>query len=88
LTSQQLKGLVMSAFAKHPDRIRRGSPPPPIVRFKKPRRLKDWCAFTGTSKATTWRRIKDGTLLIAYLGAIPYIIGGPAGLSGDSDDVA
>jgi hypothetical protein len=84
-----LKGLVMSAFAKYPDRSRRvPQPPAPIVRFKKPRRLKEWCAFTGTSKATTWRRIKDRTLLVEYLGAIPYIVGGPAGLSGDSDEAA
>jgi hypothetical protein len=71
----------MSAIAKNPERIRGQSAA--IVRFKKPRRLKEWGAFTGTSKATTWRRIKDGTLLVEYLGTIPYIVGGPPGLSGD-----
>jgi hypothetical protein len=63
-------------------------PPPPTatIRFKTPRRISEWCAFSGTSRATTWRRIKDRTLLVEYFGSIPYIVGGPAHLSRDNDD--
>lgn len=53
------------------------------IRYKKPRRVKKFCEDTGVSKPTVWRRIKDGTLQVEYLGDIPLIVGGPAGLSGD-----
>jgi hypothetical protein len=50
----------------------------PITRYKKPRRIRQWCEQTQTSQATTWRRIKDGTLLVEYYGNVPYIVAGPA----------
>lgn len=57
-------------------------------RFKKPRRIKQWCEETRTSPATAWRRVKDGTLLIEYYGNIPFIVAGPAGLFDDGDEAA
>jgi hypothetical protein len=56
---------------------------PVIIRYKKPRRIKQFCEDTGVSKPTVWRRIKDQTLQVEYLGHIPLIVGGPAGLCGD-----
>jgi hypothetical protein len=41
-------------------------------------RIAEWVEETKTSRATTWRRIKDGTLQVAYYGNIPYIVDGPA----------
>ena len=56
---------------------------PVIIRYKKARRIKKFCEDTSVSKPTVWRRVKDGTLVVEYLGDIPLIVGGPAGLSGD-----
>ena len=63
----------------------RASTPPSVAPIKRRGfRIAEWCAMTGTSRATTWRRIKDGTLEVTYLGRIPFITGGPAGLFGES----
>jgi hypothetical protein len=40
-------------------------------------RIAEWVEETKTSRPTTWRRIKDGTLKVAYYGKIPYIVDGP-----------
>jgi hypothetical protein len=50
--------------------------PPPGRRRRY--RLQQFVAETGTSKATVWRRIKDGTLKVEYFGDIPFIVDGPA----------
>ena len=65
--------------------------PPLTVTASKPKRkfrIKDWCEETHTSPATTWRRIKDGTLKVVYYGRIPFIVGGPAGIFDDGDEAA
>jgi hypothetical protein len=52
--------------------------PKPTTRYKKARRIKQWCDDTRTSRATTWRRIADGTILIEYYGNVLYVVAGPA----------
>jgi hypothetical protein len=54
------------------------TPAAEIVRFKNPYRIAEWGERTRTSKATTWRRIKDGTLTLEYYGSVPFIVAGPA----------
>jgi hypothetical protein len=68
----------------------KNTPPPPVTPIKRKRRfrIKEWCEETQTSPATTWRRVKDGTLKVVYYGRIPFIIGGPAGLFDDGDEAA
>lgn len=54
------------------------TPAAEIVRYKRPYQVKDWGERTKTSNATTYRRIKDGTLLLEYYGSVPFIVAGPA----------
>lgn len=60
------------------------------VPFKRKRkfRIVEWCQHTKTSRATTWRRIKDGTLKVTYYGKIPFITDGPIGIFDDGDGEA
>jgi hypothetical protein len=59
-------------------RNKQSSPAAPI-KYRRPRRIDQWVEETKTSRATTWRRVRDGTLQITYLGDIPFITGGPPG---------
>ena len=38
-------------------------------------RVDEWSALTGTSKPTTYRRIKDGTLVTRKYGGLTLILG-------------
>jgi hypothetical protein len=68
---------------KHPAPKR--TTPPSVAPIKRRGfRIDEWCERTRTSRATTWRRIKDGSLEVTYLGRIPFITGGPAGLFDES----
>jgi hypothetical protein len=36
-------------------------------------RIGEWCLLTGTSRPTTWRKVKAGTLKIVYYGTTPMV---------------
>jgi hypothetical protein len=59
------------------DDKRRAPVPAAAPKRRRRYRIAEWIEETRTSRPTTWRRIKDGTLKVAYYGRIPYIVDGP-----------
>jgi hypothetical protein len=62
-----------------PKRAKPGKPtkrPAAFTRYKKGRRVRQFCEDTGISKPTAYRWARAGTLLIEYAGDTPYITGG------------
>ncbi len=73
----------MSDVVRKTNKRNRSAPPLTAPIKRRRYRINQWCAETGTSRSTAWRRIKDGTLKVVHYGKIPFIVGGPAGFFGD-----
>jgi hypothetical protein len=60
------------------DQSKRAKPKASLTRYKKGRRVKQFCEDTSLSRPTVWRWAKAGTLLIEYANETPFVVGGPA----------